>query len=136
MNSKALLLALPLILACMPPPVPSETRLRDSVWKLDTLDGVKVTHDRARLAFPDRRVSASVGCNGMGGAWKLEGGKLVVDALVGTMMYCEGLMDQERAFSALLSGKPRIVVIGKRMTLEGAGHRAVLTSEGKVYTEK
>ncbi|PLK25553.1 META domain-containing protein [Novosphingobium sp. TH158] len=130
MKIKAFLLALPVLIACAPPPSATVARLRDTSWQLTTLDGAKVSNDRARLSFSGNRLSASVGCNGMGSEWKLEGGKLVVDGLVGTRMYCEGLMAQEQALSTLLTSRPRMAVLHHRLTITGAGHNAVFTRAG------
>lgn len=50
-------------------------------------------------------LSASVGCNSIGGSAELSGDKIVVSGeFRSTLMYCEGLMDAEAALTAVLRG--------------------------------
>ena len=50
-------------------------------------------------------LSASVGCNSIGGSAALSGDKIVVSGeFRSTLMYCEGLMDAEAALTAVLRG--------------------------------
>ena len=52
------------------------------------------------------RLSASVGCNTLGGGVSVDGDSLTLDGLlVSTMMYCEGLMDAETALAKVLQGE-------------------------------
>jgi heat shock protein HslJ len=71
-------------------------------WRFVSIDGAKPVSSKAELTIEPNRVGANVGCNGMGGDLQIKGGKLIVGAVVSTMMFCEGLMEQERAVSELL----------------------------------
>ena len=52
------------------------------------------------------RISASVGCNTLGGGVLVDGDTLTIDGpLISTMMYCEGLMDAEAALATVLQGE-------------------------------
>lgn len=52
------------------------------------------------------RLSASVGCNTLGGGVLVDGDTLTLDGpLISTMMYCEGLMDAEAALATVLQGE-------------------------------
>ena len=125
---KRLLLALTALslAACATAGVPRPAALANTSWTLVKLDGQSPLSPRAGLRFLPDRLSATAGCNGMGGSWRIVGGKLVGGPYVSTMMYCEGLMDQERALSALLAGKPGVDLKGNRLVLRALGHTAEL----------
>ncbi len=121
-----LALALLSLTACATAAVPRPAALANTGWTLVKLDGEKPVSPRAGLRFLPDRLSATVGCNGMGGSWRIVGGKLVGGPYVSTMMYCEGLMEQERALSALLAGKPGVDLTGNKLVLRALGHSAEL----------
>jgi heat shock protein HslJ len=123
MKKLTLVLALPAILACAPAP---GGQLLGSKWTISTIDGAPAVSARARMEFLPGRISATVGCNGMGGAWKARGNRLETGPFVSTQMYCDGLMDQEMALSALFEAKPTFTLQGNRLTLNGGGHRVEL----------
>jgi len=118
-------IALALLSACATasPPAPG---LADTAWRFVRIDGAAPVSERARLEFRADRVSATVGCNGLGGDWRIEGNLIITGPFMSTRMFCEGLMEQERALSDLLSASPNWRLTGSRLELEGAGHRAVL----------
>jgi len=93
-------------------------------WAVTAIDGQPASvPDRARLSFEDARLSASVGCNGMGGDYRIEAGRLVTGPLIGTRMFCEGTVwQQEQAVNALLAGAPEIRRVGDHLKLESGGH--------------
>jgi heat shock protein HslJ len=62
----------------------------------------------------------------MGSTWRSESGKLIAGPLVGTKMFCEGKMDQERAVSDLLGSSPDLTLSGDRLTLKTTAHSAEL----------
>ena len=128
MNTKALLLAVPLLAACttLPGAVPE---LSGTKWAFTTIDGARPVSAKASLNFETDRLGANVGCNGMGGEWRMEQDRLIADQLIGTQMYCDGLMEQERAVSALLGGKPTVTITGDRLVLRSPAHSAELQRE-------
>ena len=104
----------------------SQPALGDGEWRFLRIDGKPPVDPAARLTLQGERIGANVGCNGMGGNWKVEDGRLIAGPLISTQMWCEGKMEQERAVSVLLSGNPEITVSGNRMELRSAGHSAQL----------
>lgn len=120
---------LPLAIAACATVSGEATSLTGTSWRFTSIDGQAPVSTEASLRF-DEAVNASVGCNGMRGAWRLEGGRLRLDGpLVSTRMFCEGRMEQEAAVSELLSGSPEVVVDGDTLTLTAGAHSAVLTRD-------
>jgi heat shock protein HslJ len=129
MRNSFALIALALLVACTTagaagPDSPS------GKWRFVLIDGAKPVTSKAELTIETGRIGANVGCNGMGGDLQIKGGKLVVGAVVSTMMYCDGLMDQERAVSELLSADPEYRIEDGRLLLRGAAHSAELVPAG------
>lgn len=123
-----LLTVLPLMLlaACASPNDRSHA-FADSTWTFTSIDGVTPASETARLRFENDRIGANVGCNGMGGPWRLEGDRLIAGPLVQTEMYCEGeVWGQEKAIGAMLVGAPVLELEGDRLTLKSSGHTAEL----------
>lgn len=120
------LLALPLLAACATVSGASES-LVGSKWTFTAIDGGAPQSPRAAVEFLPNRISATAGCNGLGGNYTVKGNQLITGPIVSTMMYCNGLMDQERALAALLEAKPTYTLSGDRLVLQGGGHRAELS---------
>jgi heat shock protein HslJ len=125
MTKTALLFALPLLTACATVPA-AAPELTGTSWRFTAIDGAAPISDRAELEFLADRISASVGCNGMGGEWHAKDGKLITGPFVSTLMYCDGLMEQERAVSQTISAQPSYTLQGDRLVLTGGGHRLEL----------
>ena len=98
--------------------------LAGTQWQILRVDGVpSAAPDKARLAFDAERISANVGCNGMGGSYRLDGGRVITGPLIATQMFCDGAVwDQEQAVSALLAGAPSFEQRGADLRLKSAGH--------------
>lgn len=125
MNKHLILLALPLLAACVTnAAAPAE--IKGTKWAFTAIDGKAPVSSRAALTIDADRVGANVGCNGMGGDLQIKGDRLVTGGIMSTMMYCDGVMDQESAVGALLEADPVYTVKGDRMTLKGGGHSAEL----------
>ncbi len=103
--------------------------LAQTRWRFTAIDAVAPVAAGATLEFQAGRLSASVGCNGMGGEWRIERGRLIAGPFVSTQMWCEGVMEQERAVATLLAGGPEVKVNGTRMTLTSGGHSAQLVRD-------
>lgn len=125
---RAVILTLPILLsACATTTYASiPPQLAGTAWTFITIDGARPASSRASLRFEGNRVSAPAGCNGLGGTWRIDKGQLIGGPYVSTMMFCDGLMEQERALAALLEGKPAIHRDGSRLTLTSASHKAEL----------
>lgn len=120
------LLLLPLLAAgCVAASRPAAP-LAGTSWRLLAIDGQPAALlDQAGIAFDSKTISASVGCNRMGGAYHVDRQRLFAGPLVQTEMYCEGAVwGQEQALSALLAGAPRFDLSANRLTLVSSCHRA------------
>ena len=101
--------------------------LQGTQWQFVTIDGARAVSEQARLGFLKDAISASAGCNSMGGNWRIEGDRLIAGPLMQTEMYCEGpVWVQEQAVSALLVSAPQFSLSGARLTLKSSGHSAEL----------
>ena len=106
----------------------SSLALAGSKWRLLAIDGDAAERAENHLKFDRRTLSASVGCNRMGGNYRVEGERLIAGPLTQTEMYCEGpVWGQEQALSALLVGAPEMRLGESRLTLASRGHRAEFT---------
>ena len=61
-----------------------------------------------------------MGCNGFGGAAKIDGDKIIAGPLMATEMYCERGMEQEMAVLMLLNGE---------LAFESDGNMLIIFSE-------
>ena len=96
------------------------------VWNISTiLDKPTMFPSRTEFVFyGDGRMSATVGCNRMIGAYRRHGGILSFGRIASTMMACpEGLSDQEAQFNAVLP-----TIDGYRLDAEAG--RLTLMSKG------
>ncbi|MGV3513405.1 MAG: META domain-containing protein [Novosphingobium sp.] len=93
-------------------------------WTILRVDGAApVVPEKASLRFEDDRLSANVGCNGIGGGYRVDGVRLIAGPLMATRMYCDGpVWQQEEAVNALLSAAPEIDRRGRTMRLVSGGH--------------
>jgi heat shock protein HslJ len=131
MIRQALLAALPLLAACAtpgavdaPPAAGSDRPL--TTWAFVTIDGQAPRSGKAELRIYEKRISATVGCNGLGGDLKMVPGQLKVGPIISTQMYCEGLMEQERAVAELLGASPAFFIENGRMGIRSDKHVAEL----------
>jgi heat shock protein HslJ len=97
-------------------------------WRFTSIDGAAPVASTTSLQF-GARLNANAGCNGLSGAWREEGGRLIAGPLIATRKFCEGMMEQEAAVSALLSGSPAISQQGDTLTLTSSDHSAELTRD-------
>lgn len=97
-------------------------------WRMVAIDGAEPAQPaKARLTLEDDQLSATVGCNGMGGPWRTEENRLIAGPLAGTRMYCAGpVWEEEQALSALLVAAPTIAYEDGEMVLRSSGHSARL----------
>lgn len=78
-----------------------------------------VPGSRIRISFSSGGLSAAAGCNQMGGAYRIEGGRLIADSLASTQMACDPpLMEQDTWLAGLLTGKPVVTLAGDNLTLD------------------
>ncbi len=85
-----------------------------------------VAGSTVRLTFLNGQVSASAGCNSLGGPYRIEGDRLIAGQLATTEMACDpALMDQDRWVADLLGGAT-ITFDGDTLTLTKVGTRLTL----------
>ena len=118
-------LAAPLLAACTTAGA-APTPIAGTTWSFVLIDGQKPVSSRAALTLNAKSLSADAGCNGMGGDLTIEPGRLVTGPIISTMMFCDGVMEQEKAVSALLGASPQYKVEGDTLTLTAPGHSAKL----------
>ncbi|HSG33380.1 MAG TPA: META domain-containing protein [Sphingomonadaceae bacterium] len=105
----------------------SQHELAGSEWHFVAIDGEAAAARDTTLIFEADRVSANVGCNGMGGNWRVESDRLIAGPIVQTRMFCQGkVWDQEQAVSALLVAAPQVRFEGEALMLESRAHSARL----------
>ena len=103
-----------------------QTFVSTSVTGYELATGTSVT-----LSFTATDLSATAGCNTLGGAYSLQGGKLVVDGdLRSTMMACpEPVMAQDTWISEFLQSDPAIVATGDGIALTSGDVTIELAAE-------
>ncbi|MFM5895403.1 MAG: META domain-containing protein [Novosphingobium sp.] len=117
--------ALPLLAACTTAgaaPVP----ITGTTWAFVSIDGQKPVSGKAAITIQADSLSASAGCNGMGSNLTITPDRLMVGLIISTQMFCDGVMEQERAVSRLLGASPQYTVVGDTLTLTAPGHSAKL----------
>ena len=82
----------------------------------------------ATLTFgDDGNLSGNVGCNGFGGGYTVEGGKIVLESLAATMMACaEPQMTQEITTLRILTDSVDYKIEGNTLTISNNGEVLVL----------
>lgn len=102
-------------------------QLAGSNWRFVSIDGEAPISSTASLTFENDRIGANVGCNAMGGEWRVENGRLIAGPLMQTRMSCQGkLGEQEQALAALLVAAPELALNEHRLELRSRGHHARL----------
>jgi heat shock protein HslJ len=109
----------------------SGTPLVGTEWRLTSLTG----HDPAALAsinrpvvmrFRSDEVSGSSGCNGFGGTYTIDRGRIVFGPLMGTMMACpQPAMSIEQAVRKALTGAVPYTLAGDTLTFTAGGTKLV-----------
>lgn len=109
--------------------------LENQYWKLARIDGNAVTispkQKEPHLIFDSKehRVSGSGGCNRVAGSYQIEGNKLKLGQMAGTMMACMEGMDTEQAMMNALQRAASFRIAGQQLELLDAGGKAVVTFE-------
>jgi putative lipoprotein len=114
LGSLLLALLVAVTIGCVP-----GSQLEGSSWRAVAIGGeAPVPGREPTIAFTGGKVTGSGGCNGYGGAYRLEGDRITFSELGMTAMGCDGPeMAVEGQFSQLLSQVQRVVVAGDRLTL-------------------
>ena len=92
------------------------TFVSTTVTGFELIDGTAI-----RISFEEDHLSASAGCNTVGGAYTVENGLLSVSEPSATLMACDPkLMTQDDQLIGFLTDDPSITVSGDVLTLTGA----------------
>ncbi len=79
---------------------------------------------KLRLNFSASDIGASAGCNHMGGTYRIDAGRLIVDNLATTEMGCDpALMAQDQWLSELLGTGPAVSLVANDLILEAGSVR-------------
>jgi heat shock protein HslJ len=107
------------------------SHLAQTSWRFVRIDGQQPGSADAGLTFDSGKIGIQVGCNRMGGPWRVDSNRLVAGPLAQTEMACaDPAWTQEAAVGALLVATPRMNLSGDRMTLQSSGHTAELVRIG------
>jgi heat shock protein HslJ len=69
----------------------------------------------------DGKFGGSVGCNSFGSDYKVDGDQIIFGSIVSTMMFCEGISEQESAVLSILTDKTiNYKINGNQLTLTSA----------------
>jgi heat shock protein HslJ len=89
-----------------------------------TVDGTQ-THpiegSSLTATFDGDNVSGLAGCNSFSGGFTTDGDSIEIGPLASTMVFCDGVMDQEAAYLTLLQSADSYSVDGDTLTLEVDG---------------
>jgi heat shock protein HslJ len=129
--SSLLIPALAMLSACAGAAT-GDVALSGTQWRVTSIDGdAPVAPGKARIEFEGTRIGANVGCNGMGGDFRVDGNRLIAGPLMSTRMFCDGpVWGQEQAINALLTAAPQIERSGKTLRLDSGGHTVELQQVG------
>jgi len=101
--------------------------LAQTSWRFERIDGQQPTSSDAQITFDRSNIGVLVGCNRLGGPWRIDENRLFAGPLAQSEIDCtDPAWKQERAVGALLVATPRMSVDGDRMTLQSSGHTAEL----------
>lgn len=76
-----------------------DIELKGTSWSLVEIHGQPILDGTTpTLVFDEEELGGNGSCNTFGGNFTLDNGKLTIDQLFSTMMYCEDAMDQESAY--------------------------------------
>ena len=65
----------------------------------------------------DGKLNGNVGCNSFGGDYKVNGKNLTFGPVMSTMMFCEGVSNQEMATIAVFQKSATFVLAGDKLTI-------------------
>jgi len=122
------LLLLFLAVACTPGaarPGEPDTSLLDQLlgtdWNLVTWEGMTILPNAApTLAFEEAGLGGTTGCNHYFGMAVWDGADLTVGEIEMTEMFCEGVMEQERAYIQALQTAESLTLAGETLTIHTA----------------
>jgi heat shock protein HslJ len=120
--SRAAIAALSLLAGCAGGS--TDSSLSGTHWRVTGIDGkAPVAPQSAHIAFDSAQIKVSIGCNLLGGAYRIDGRRLIAGPFVTTEKACDDrLLRQEAAVNALLESAPLLLQDGPRLRLASGGH--------------
>jgi len=80
-----------------------DPELKGTAWSLVEINGQPILDGTApTLVFDADGVGGNGSCNTFGGDYTLDNGKLTIEQIFSTLMYCDGVMEQESAYFTAL----------------------------------
>ena len=115
----------------------SEGDLEDRTWVAEemNIDGTLTAPKDGVVSyavFSDGTVTGSAGCNNYNGGYETDGASITIGPLVSTLMFCDGAMDQETAYLALLGSADSYEVSGDQLTLSKGDTALIKYTAGTV----
>jgi heat shock protein HslJ len=116
-------------------------QLEGPTWVVEhlTVDGTQthpVEGSSLTATFDGDNVSGLAGCNSFSGGFTTDGNDIEIGPLASTMVFCDGLMDQEAAYLTLLQSAETYSVDGSTLTLEIGGSAVIEFSDsGDAHTD-
>lgn len=106
--------------------------LAGTQWRVTGIDGkAPVVPQMARVVFDASKIDVSIGCNRIGGAYRVDGQRLIAGPFETTEMACDNrLVQQEAAVNALLASAPLLSRQGVKLRLDSGGHALDLEKAG------
>jgi len=87
-------------------------------WKLVSYDQTGAVPDvETSIEFKDGLMSGNVGCNGFGGEYTVKDKTIEFGPIMSTMMFCEGVADQESSTLAVMQNDATFILNGDRLTI-------------------
>lgn len=105
--------------------------LDGTAWYLTDLAGQGVVEgSEVTLEFAEGAMTGRAGCNGFGAEYELDGDELIVgQQMATTMMWCEGLMDQEAAYTQALIAAESVTLEDGELTVHTANGELVFAAQ-------
>lgn len=105
----------------------NRSHLAETIWRFDRIDGERPMSEASHITFDGSQIGIQVGCNHLGGPWRMDADRLVAGPLDQRESGCaNAFWHQDNAVNALVVATPRLAVDGNRMTLQSSGHTAEL----------
>lgn len=102
--------------------------LKGTAWVVGEINGQPLVEGSLpTLVFDEAALGGNGSCNTFGGDYTQDGDRLSVSALFSTMMYCEGVSEQEQAYLAALQAADSFRIEGGRLNILDASGVVTLT---------
>ena len=111
------------------------TPLENTPWVLESygeqgspkavIEGSEIT---ALFDSDEGKVKGSAGCNSYFAGYEVSGNQLSVSDAGSTMMECEGIMEQEYQYLALLQGAQTFQIEGSQLKINSSGNQVLVFS--------